>query len=87
MEIKTKYNICNTVFFIEKGKIRKDVIDKISITYSTIQRVMYENVEWDRMLRLTISYYINQEWYDEDVLYPSKEELLNSLQDETDNNK
>ena len=87
MEIKTKYNICNTVFFIEKGKIRKDVIDQISITYSTIQRVMYENVEWDRMLKLTISYYINQEWYDEDVLYPSKEELLNSLQDETDNNK
>lgn len=84
MEIKTKYNICNTVFFIEKGKIRKDVIDQISITYSTIQRVMYENVEWDRMLKLTISYYINQEWYDEDVLYPSKEELLNSLQDETE---
>ena len=84
MEIKTKYNICNTVFFIEKGKIRKDVIDSISITYSTIQRVMYENVEWDRMLKLTISYYINQEWYDEDVLYPSKEELLNSLQDETE---
>ena len=84
MEIKTKYNICDTVFFIEKGKIRKDVIDQISITYSTIQRVMYENVEWDRMLKLTISYYINQEWYDEDVLYPSKEELLNSLQDETE---
>ena len=84
MEIKTKYNICNTVFFIEKGKIRKDVIDKISITYSTIQRVMYGNVEWDRKLKLTISYYINQEWYDEDVLYPSKEELLNSLQDETE---
>ena len=83
MEIKTKYNICNTVFFIEKGKIRKDVIDQISITYSTIQRVMYENVEWDRKLKLTISYYINQEWYDEEVLYPSKEELLNSLQDET----
>ena len=84
MEIKTKYNICNTVFFIEKGKIRKDVIDQISITYSIIQRVMYENVEWDRMSKLTISYYINQEWYDEDVLYPSKEELLNSLQDETE---
>ena len=84
MEIKTKYNICDTVFFIEKGKIRKDVIDQISITYSTIQRVMCENVEWDRMLKLTISYYINQEWYDEDVLYPSKEELLNSLQDETE---
>jgi hypothetical protein len=84
MEIKTKYNICNTVFFIEKGKIRKDVIDDISITYSTIQRVMYENVEWDRKLKLTISYYINQEWYDEEVLYPSKEELLNSLQDETE---
>ena len=84
MEIKTKYNICDTVFFIEKGKIRKDVIDQISITYSTIQRVMYEKVEWDRMLKLTISYYINQEWYDEDVLYPSKEELLNSLQDETE---
>ena len=84
MEIKTKYNICNTVFFIEKGKIRKDVIDKISITYSTIQRVMYENVEWDRKLKLTISYYINQEWYDENVLYLSKEELLNSLQDETE---
>ena len=84
MEIKTKYNICDTVFFIEKGKIRKDVIDQISITYSIIQRVMYENVEWDRMLKLTISYYINQEWYDEDVLYPSKEELLNSLQDETE---
>lgn len=84
MEIKTKYNICNTVFFIEKGKIRKDVIDQISITYSTIQRVIYENVEWDRKLKLTISYYINQEWYDENVLYPSKEELLNSLQDETE---
>ena len=84
MDIKTKYNICDKVFFIEKGKIRKDVIDHISITYSTIQRVMYENVEWDRMLKLTISYYINQEWYDEDVLYPSKEELLNSLQDETE---
>lgn len=84
MEIKTKYNICNTVFFIEKGKIRKDVIDDISITYSTIQRVMYENVEWDRKLKLTISYYINQEWYDENVLYLSKEELLNSLQDETE---
>ena len=84
MDIKTKYNICDKVFFIEKGKIRKDVIDHISITYSTIQRVMYENVEWDRMLKLTISYYINQEWYDEDVLYPSKEELLNSLQDGTE---
>ena len=79
MEIKTKYNICNTVFFIEKGKIRKDVIDNISITYSTIQRVMYENVEWDRKLKLTISYYINQEWYDENVIYPSKEELINNL--------
>ena len=84
MEIKTKYNICNTVFFIEKGKIRKGVIDNISITYSTIQRVMYENVEWYRKLKLTISYYINQEWYDENVLYLSKEELLNSLQDETE---
>ena len=55
MDIKTKYNIGDKVFFIEKGKIRKDVIDQISITYSTIQRVMYENVEWDRMLKLTIS--------------------------------
>lgn len=83
MDIKTKYNICDKVFFIDKGKIRKDVIDHISIKCSTLNKVMMGYFEWDRSLKLTISYYINQEWYDEEVLYPSKEELLNSLQDET----
>lgn len=88
MDIKTKYNIKDKVFFVKNGAILNGEIDQIVILLKTINIVRLENGdEFDRKTGTSISCCIKNEWYDENVIYPSKEELINSLQDETDNNK
>lgn len=74
MEIKTKYNIGDSVFFInEKGKVDNKQIDDIRIRVEKRYKLFGVSIETD------IIYYINCKYVDEEKCFPTKEELLKSL--------
>ena len=69
MEIKTKYNIGDEVWWIDNNKVHQDYVKGIFFS-------MY-----GRPTDYTLYYKLNQQLrdFDEEILFPTKEELLKSL--------
>lgn len=67
MEIKTKYNIGSRVYLINDNRVDCTFVDSIMI-----------EIEGDKVYE---KYSLNsrRDWYDVSQLFPSKEELINSL--------
>lgn len=74
MTIETKYDVRDIVWFMYNNKIESSPVRKIDITrkiylWSTVTYVKY---------KLALSYVANID-FEEDELFPTKEELLKSL--------
>lgn len=69
MDIKTKYDLGQSVFFMEDNRVKEDIIDSIHIDvkYLGSKRVG------------RFCYRIGDKPYLESHLFPTKEELLKSL--------
>lgn len=88
MEIKTKFNIGDTVFFIKDGRVRSGNIGCISVIQNTNNMTKLESGEiFARNISTVIQYYIGADYYSEYMVASSKEELIKSLIYETDNDK
>lgn len=74
MTIETKYNIGDEVFVMLYGSIKRFPIKAIRIKREIVQKFCIKPYEWT-----TIEYLVNNEWLNEDKLFPTKEELLKSL--------
>ncbi len=72
MDIKTKYDLGQSVFFMKDNKVETSAIKQISID------VWYNK---DEEIRMRIHYYLfsADQFYEEDNLFLTKEELLKSL--------
>lgn len=72
MEIKTKFDLGQKVFFLQNNKVNCLQIDCISIRVISLARYNKE---------IAISYQLNglTDLFDEENLFATKEELLNSL--------
>ena len=72
MTINTKFDIGDSVFFIEDNKVKKQYVESINI------EIVIDS--WFNTLRL-IRYTLNdgKSPYNEDKLFASKDELLKSL--------
>lgn len=72
MDIKTKYDIGQRVFFMKDDKVETSAIKQISIA------VWYNKY---KEIRMSIHYYLfsADQFYEEDNLFLTKEELLKSL--------
>lgn len=69
MDIKTKYDLGQSVFFMEDNRVKEDIIDSIHI-----------DVKYLGSKRVGKFYYrIGGNPYLEQKLFPTKEELLKSL--------
>lgn len=71
MEIKTKYDIGQKVWFISKGKAVKDVVDMIHIHIGSDENISYS---FNSIRALGLFGTI-----EESSIFPTKEELLKSL--------
>ena len=78
MEIKTKYNIGDKVFFIQENAVHQGFIKEIAVYvsndgYSDIQREYYDIKSYEKA--------IDKEYkkVNQSLIYKTKEELLNSL--------
>ena len=67
MTIETKYNIGDEVWFLHQNKAVLGKIEQISTLYREEYAKPYEE------------YYLFNDWYGIELLYPTKEELLKSL--------
>ena len=72
MDIKTKYGLGQSVFFMKDNKVETSAIKQISID------VWYNKY---KEIRMSIHYYLfsADQFYEEDNLFLTKEELLKSL--------
>ena len=78
MEIKTKYNIGDKVFFIQENAVHQGFIKEIAVYvsndgYSDIQREYYDIKSYEKA--------IDKEYkkVNQSLIYKTKEELLKSL--------
>ena len=72
MDIKTKYDLGQSVFFMKDNKVEKSAIKQISID------VWYNEYKEIRM-RINCYLFSGDKAYEEDNLFLTKEELLKSL--------
>lgn len=83
MKIEIKYNIGEQVFLIRDNEVQKHQIKSISFTKtSTNGRILYSFVDMFSLEDIRESEFSTEdglEWWDEDKLFPTKEELLKSL--------
>ena len=72
MDIKTKYDLGQSVFFMKDNKVKTSAIKQISID------VWYNKY---KEISMRIQYYLffADQFYEEDNLFLTKEELLKSL--------
>ena len=88
MDIKTKYNIGDTVFFIKDGWVRSGAIERVYVIEDTKGVAKLESGEvFSRYITSVIQYYIGDNYYEEYMVASSKEELIKRLIDGTDNTK
>ena len=74
MTIETKYNIGDEVFAMPYRSIGRFPIKDIRIKREIEKKFCIKPYEWT-----TIEYLVDDEWLNEDQLFPTKEELLKSL--------
>ena len=72
MDIKTKYDIGQSVFFMDNNKVQEGTIDRIHI------EVRYNGGK-DNKVRISYSLFTTSKFYEDKELFPTKEELLKSL--------
>ena len=71
MDIKTKYDIGQSVFYMDNNKVKTDKIDQIHID----ARYNAEDIK----VRISYSLFTTTKFYDDKELFLTKEELLKSL--------
>ena len=74
MTVETKFDIGNIVYVLTHKGIESFAIQEIKINRGIIQKFYIKPFEWT-----TIQYYMNGQWYDEDKLHTTKEELIKTL--------
>ena len=80
MEIKTKYNIGDTVFFIKDGRIKSGTIERVHVMEDTKNAIELESGEvFSRNIVTVIQYYIGFHYYDEYMVDASRGELIKRL--------
>ena len=71
MDIKTKYEPGQSVFYMDNNKVKEGAIERIHIG------VQYK---WDDIkVRISYSLFATNKYYEDDEIFPTKEELLKSL--------
>ena len=79
MEVKTKYSIGDTVWYMKDNRIHKGKISKIN---NTITSTVTSNLGWYQKTTYHLFNYFSfkpKQEYQEHELYPTKEELIKSL--------
>ena len=74
MTVETKFDIGKIVYVLTCKGIESFAIQEIRINRGIINRFCIKPYEWT-----TIQYYMNGQWYDEDKLHATKEELIKTL--------
>jgi hypothetical protein len=74
MTVETKFDICNIVYVLTYKGIESFAIQEIRINRGIVKKFSIKPFEWT-----TIQYYMNGDWYDEDKLHTTKEELIKTL--------
>ena len=76
MDIKTKYDLRQSVFYIDNNQVKESVIDQIFVEVR--HRIGYKR---NFIIDVSVSYYIvdSNRLYEERELFLTKEELLKSL--------
>ena len=74
MTIETKYNVLDEVWAMPYRHVGRFPIKAFRIKHEREQKFCIKPYEWT-----TIEYLVDGEWLNEDELFNSKEELLNSL--------
>ena len=72
MDIKTKYDIGQSVFFMDNNRVQVGKIDQIHI------EVRYNGGE-DNKVRISYSLFTTTKFYGDKELFLTKEELIESL--------
>ena len=72
MDIKTKYDLGQSVFYMDNNKVQEGKIDRIHIW------VRYNGGE-DNKVRISYSLFTTTKFYGDKELFLTKEELLKSL--------
>ena len=88
MDIKTKYNIGDKVFYVDQNVIKRGVIN--GIVFIAVSKHVAEDALGNVLSTICESeesYKIGYDSIPVSCLFGTKEELINSLKDETDNNK
>ena len=71
MDIKTKYDLRQSVFYMDNNKVKEGAIDRIHID------AQY-NAE-DNKVKISYRLFTSAKYYEDDEIFPTKEELLKSL--------
>ena len=74
MTVETKFDIGNIVYVLTYKGIESFAIQEIRIHRGIVKKFSIKPFEWT-----TIQYYMNGDWYDEDKLHATKEELIKTL--------
>lgn len=74
MTVETKFDIGNIVYVLTYKGIESFAIQEIRINRGIVKKFSIKPFEWT-----TIQYYMNGNWYDEDKLHTTKEELIKTL--------
>lgn len=77
MIFETKFDIGNIVYVLTHKGIENFAIQEIRINRGIVKKFSIGPLEWKEWT--TIQYYMNGEWYDEDKLHATKEELIKTL--------
>ena len=71
MDIKTKYEIGQRVFYMDNNKVKEGTIDRIYID------AQY-NANYNKV-KISYRLFTTAKFYEDNELFPTKEELLKSL--------
>ncbi len=71
MEIKTKYDIGQRVFYMDNNKVKEGTIDRIYIDAQYNAK--------DNKVKIYYRLFTTAKFYKDNELFPTKEELLKSL--------
>ena len=71
MDIKTKYEIGQRVFYMDNNKVKEGTIDRIHID------AQY-NANYNKV-KISYRLFTTAKFYEDNELFPTKEELLKSL--------
>ena len=71
MEIKTKYDIGQSVFYMDNNKVKEGAIDRIHIDAQYNAK--------DNRVKTSYRLFTSAKYYEDDEIFLTKEELLKSL--------